>query len=115
MVKNENDEFEEKVLSQIRADIDQSELDKNTGARLFAIFSTKSWKIYVFTLVVLFAMTGVFIWTTIEFYNAETAEDLFFWGLHALISLFFCAFGEIWIWLEMNRVSVLRDLNRLSL
>jgi uncharacterized membrane protein YcjF (UPF0283 family) len=100
--------------NEFKSEIDMDELDKGSGTRFLSIFTTTSWPIYALTVLMMIIMIGLLIWTLIEFYNAQTTIDMIFWGFHIVAIFIICAFIELWVWLEMNRVSVLRELKRLD-
>jgi hypothetical protein len=108
-------DLEDKIFDKIKSDIDKDELDKNLNDRVVSIFAQKTNNLYILVSICVLILSGVLVWLVIKFYNAETVEDMIFWGLHALVALVVQAFGKLWFWLEMNRVSVLRNIKRLEL
>ena len=108
-------ESENKVFEKIKKDIEKDELDKDVNDRMFSAFATKFRMGYVFVFAAIFILSALLIWCVVEFYFAENLYDRIFWGIHLAVILTLQAFSKLWFWLEMNRVSVLRNIKRLEL
>ncbi len=108
-------ESENRIFKKIKNDIEKDELDKDVNDRMFSAFATKFRIGYVVVFAAIFVLSVLLIWCVIEFYNAENLYDRIFWGIHFAVVLTLQAFTKLWFWLEMNRVSVLRNIKRLEL
>jgi len=108
-------ESENKIFEEIKKDIEKDELDKDVNDRMLSAFATKFRMGYVTVFAAILVLSGLLIWCAVEFYYAENLYDRIFWGIHFAVVLTLQAFTKLWFWLEMNRVSVLRNIKRLEL
>lgn len=60
-------------------------------------------------------LTVLLIWSAWHFFTAAETADLVFWGVIFVIALHVQVATKIWIWMEMNRSSLLREIKRLEL
>lgn len=58
---------------------------------------------------------GAFVWSAINFYEAEVVRHQLLWGGVCLYCLTFIAFMKVWFWMEMHSNRVLREIKRLEL
>ncbi|UTW54488.1 DUF6768 family protein [Kordiimonas sp. SCSIO 12610] len=65
--------------------------------------------------VVTFAITMVMFWTIYEFWFAPTLDDRVFWGMWVLLTALMQSMAKMWMFNEMNRQSLLREIKRLEL
>ncbi len=81
---------------------------------LFATFnsSMRGWVIAVN--VVTLIVSGLMIWTGYEFFVADDSQQMF-WGMCLLICLNAQIALKQWIWSEMRRHSLMREIKRLEL
>ncbi len=106
---------ENKIFLKIKRDIEKDELEKDVNDRMFSAFAAKSKIGYIIVVGIIFVLSGMLLWMVIKFYQAEGLYDRIFWGLQAAVVLTCQAFMKLWFWLEMNRISVFRNIKRLEL
>ncbi len=75
--------------------------------------SLKGWVIFVNVFVMLF--TVIMIWSGYEFFVAESTDNRVFWGVIALASLKAQVSLKEWLFSEMRRNSLMREIKRLEL
>lgn len=75
--------------------------------------SLKSWFIVV-NLITLVATLAMF-WAGYEFYNTVQVNQQIFWGVCFLTSLMVQIALKQWIWSEMTRASLIREIKRVEL
>ena len=82
---------------------------------LFATFRSgiRAWVI-VINLVTL-VVTGLLFWTGYEFFTSGGLQDQVFWGVCLLLALNAQIALKQWIWMEMNRTSVIKEVKRVEL
>lgn len=66
--------------------------------------------VYFFTLVA----SGFMLWTGYRFFTALDMQGQIFWGVCLILSLFAQVALKQWIWMEMNRASIMREMKRLE-
>ena len=55
------------------------------------------------------------LWSAWEFFTAATSDDRLFWGVCLIATLFMQATLKMWIFQEMNRTSIMREIKRVEL
>lgn len=69
------------------------------------------WAVNIITLIV----TGLMVWSGYEFFTASQQADQVYWGICTLITLSAQIALKQWIWMEMNRGSLLREIKRVEI
>ena len=62
-----------------------------------------------------FAVAIPMFWSIYQFFIAISLDDRLFWGLIALTTLIMQGLLKVWIFMEMNRASMMREIKRLEL
>lgn len=75
------------------------------GLRRWVIFGT----------VLGIVLTAFILWSAYRFFTAPGTEELVFWGVIFLVALQMLVAMKLWIWMEMNRSSIIRETKRLEL
>ena len=58
--------------------------------------------------------TALLIWCGYKFFTVTTLEDLVFWGICLIIALLAQVALKQWIWSQMDRGSLIREIKRLQ-
>ncbi len=77
-------------------------------------FKTGLRKIMVLTYLVAIILVFVIFYSGYQYF-AVSASDKFFWGMILLLSFQAQVATKLWIWLEMNRSSQIKEIKRLQL
>lgn len=56
--------------------------------------------------------TGFMLWTGFHFFTSE--QDQAFWGICLLVALFVQVALKQWVWMEMSRSSLMREIKRVE-
>ncbi|MCF2946928.1 hypothetical protein L0668_02340 [Paraglaciecola aquimarina] len=75
--------------------------------------SLKGWFVAVNFVILL--VSGVLFWTGYEFFSARTVDQQVFWGVCFIAALVVQVAGKQWIWAEMSRSSLMREIKRVEL
>ncbi len=59
-------------------------------------------------------LTGVIVWAGWRFFTADDVQGLVYWGVIALAALHAQVAMKLWIFMEMNRTSTVRETKRLE-
>ena len=78
-------------------------------------FKGKHRFINVFGFILAFAMFGLVVYFGINFFTVDHVIEKLNWLAGFLASLIALAMLKLWFWMEMNRVSLLRDIKRIEL
>jgi uncharacterized protein DUF6768 len=65
--------------------------------------------------VVLLIFFGLFIYSLIQFLNAEATNDLILWSAASFGSFAIVGFLKLYAWMQMDKNAILRELKRLEL
>lgn len=57
----------------------------------------------------------VLLWSGYQFFNAEETNELVFWGVILVISLQVQNALKMWTFMEMNRISIMREVKRVEI
>jgi hypothetical protein len=111
--------LDEKIKAELESeanDIDKILLD-DQGLIAMAKGSFKSgmgpWMIVVNIVILL--VTAVMLWTGYLFFTANSLEGQTFWGVCLLLSAYSQIAMKQWVWLEMSRSSLMREIKRVEL
>ncbi len=89
--------------------------DDGLFSRFSAIFSgsMRNWNIYGFVLS--FVIAGLMFWFGYQFFISTTVENMLFWGFLALAAVVMTMGIKIWFWMELSRISTIREIKRVEL
>lgn len=65
--------------------------------------------------IIILGVTGLMIWSGYEFFTAFKSEDQMFWGFCTIIAVMAQIALKQWVWMEMNRSSLLREIKRVEI
>ena len=88
--------------------------DQGLFDMLFATFRSnmRGWMIWVN--IVVLVVSGFMLYCGYQFFTA-TPEEQMFWGMCTMMLLFIQGMTKQWIFMEVNRSSIMRELKRLEL
>lgn len=94
---------------------DKLDADMTLDGMMLAPFKTrlKRWTIFAFIQAFIFAALA--FWCGYEFFTSVKVDDRVFWGCLMLLTALFTAMFKIWFWMEMQRLSVVREIRRVEL
>ena len=65
--------------------------------------------------IVIILVSGVMLWTGYQFFTADNIEGYTFWGVCFLLSAMAQIAMKQWVWMEMSRSSLMREIKRVEL
>lgn len=89
--------------------------EQNLMQMIFGIFSGKNSWIVIMMSIVQVIFFGFFIYCTIQFFNAETTNELIRWGVFGMVSLFGSSMLKLFSWMQMDKKAIIREMKRLEL
>ncbi|KXI29611.1 DUF6768 family protein [Paraglaciecola hydrolytica] len=89
--------------------------DKGLFSRLLPIYrgGMRRWVWLVNGLTLL--TSALMFWTAYEFFSAQLVEQLVFWGVCLIVILQLQVGLKNWLFMEMNRASLAREMKRLEI
>ena len=105
------------ALAQESQEIDKLVAEENSGlfGMLFATWrgGMRYWVILINVFTLLFTM--LFIWCGYQFWISEIATQQIFWGIAFLAVLQVQISLKMWLFMEMNRMSMVREIKRVEI
>jgi len=117
-MKNEMEEIDKLIketLSAEEAKFYDSLEEQNLFEMLFGLFRGKNAWINILSNIVIMAGFGVFVYCGFQFFNAETTNELIKWGLGSLILFFSVSMMKLYMFMQMDKYAILREMKRLEL
>ena len=64
--------------------------------------------------IVIMIVTAVMLWTGYRFFTATVLQEIIFWGVCVLMAVFAQVGLKQWLFMEMNRSSLMREIKRVE-
>ncbi len=116
MKNQENiDELLKKALSEEDAQILNRIEDQGIFDLMAANFQGKLKWAAIFSVVIMFILTGLAFYCFFQFYNAIDLREMMLWGAGMGLSMMAVGQLKTWHWMQMDKNSLLREIKRLEL
>lgn len=79
------------------------------------LFRGKLKWVIVMMITVNFVVLGFFIYSLIQFFNAEDTIELIKWGAAGFVCLLMVSMLKLFSWMQMNKNALMREIKRLEL
>ena len=117
-MKNKMEEIDEMIkeaLTQEEAKFYDELGEQNMMGKLGGVFKGKmAWLAIVMNIANL-GVLGFLIYCLIGFFNTDVTQELIKWGLGVMASLACMSMIKLYVWMQMDKNDVLRELKRLEL
>lgn len=117
-MKNYNEEIDQLIkdtLTTEEAAFYDSLDEQNVFHMFFGLFKGKNAWIVVVMNIMIFVFLGLFVYGLIQFFNADSTEQLIKWALGCLIFLLSLSMLKIYAWMQMDKNAILREMKRIEL
>jgi hypothetical protein len=105
------------ALAQESQEIDKLVAEENSGlfGMLFATWrgGMRYWVLLINVVTLLF--TVLLVWCGYQFWISEIAKEQIFWGVSVLAVLQIQISLKMWLFMEMNRMSTVREIKRVEI
>lgn len=89
--------------------------EQNVFEMLGGVFDGKNkWIIIVMNLVMLIVL-GLLIYCLVQFFNTEITNELIKWSVGGMTCLLTISMLKLFVWMQMDKNSLIRELKRLEL
>lgn len=110
----------DKMIREALAEDDAKLLDEVGGElsliqQVLDLFRSSSALLMVGLVIVKFAFLGLGVYSASSFFQATETKDLIMWGVLFMFAMQAVSMLKLWAAMEMNRVSVTREIKRLEL
>ena len=110
-----NDDYSNHYLGEEIRSIDDILNDRpGMMSMITAAFYTGLGSWVAFANIIVLVTTALLIWCGYKFFTVTTLEDLVFWGICLIIALLAQVALKQWIWSQMDRGSLIREIKRLQ-
>lgn len=89
--------------------------EQNLLQMISGLFSGKNSWIVIMMSIVQVVFFGFFIYSAIQFFNADETNGLIKWGVFGTISLIGSSMLKLFSWMQMDKKAILREIKRLEL
>lgn len=111
--------FDEKIKHELEneaAEIDKIMLDdQGLFDMLIGSFNGGLRRWIILMNIITLVVTGLMVWSGYRFYIAIEINEQILWGVSALFALNMQIALKQWLWMEMNRSSLMREIKRVEL
>jgi len=111
----EIDQLIKDTLSKEEAAFYDSLEEQNNFDMILGLFKGKNAWFLITINILIIVFLGLFVDCCIQFFNAESAEELIKWGFGSLVFLLSMSMLKIYAWMQMNKNAILREMKRLEL
>lgn len=113
--KEKIDELIKETLSQEEAKFYDDLGEQNLLEKIGGTFTGKTgWLVIVMNLVNL-VFFCLFIYCCFQFFDADQVNDLIKWSVAGFLCWSFMAFIKLYVWMQMDKNEILRELKRVEL
>ena len=117
-MKNKMEEIDQLIkdtLSKEEAAFYDSLEEQNLFDMIFGLFKGKNAWFLIIANIMIFIFLGLFVYSCIQFFNVESAEELMKWGFGCFVFLLGLSMLKIYAWMQMDKNAILREMKRLEL
>ena len=112
---NLDDRIRETLQASSNHDPDLLPDEQNIFQMMLGIYRGKNRWLNVIAVLYTFAFTGLAVWSAISFFNAETTHGQLAWGFGFTFCVLAVGNLKMWLWMQMDKNAVLREVKRLEL
>ena len=117
-MKNKMEEIDQLIketLSKEEAAFYDSLEEQNNFDMFLGLFKGKNAWFLITSNIMIIVFLGFFVYSCIQFFKVESAEELMRWGFSGLIFLIGMCMLKIYAWMQMDKNAILREMKRLEL
>ena len=91
-------------------------LDEQNLFQMFGgVFDGKNKWIVIMMNIVNLIVLGIFIYCIVQFFNTEVTNELIKWSIAGILCVLMLSMLKLYIWMQMDKNSIIRELKRLEL
>ncbi len=89
--------------------------EQSVWQMMFGVYRGRNKWIHLLAFAYTFVFFGLAVWTAISFFNAETTRAMLAWGFGFTFCVLAVGNLKMWMWMQMDKNAVLREVKRLEL
>ncbi|UJH67947.1 DUF6768 family protein [Allomuricauda sp. SCSIO 65647] len=109
------DELIKETLSKEEAAFYDELEEKNLFGKIEEVYRGKMGWLAIMMNVVHLIVFGVFVYCLVQFFDAEETKDLIVWLGAGFLCLIMMGMLKLYVWMQMDKNDILRELKRLEL
>ena len=117
-MKKEIDDIDaliKEALSSEEAEFYEGLKEKNLFGKITEVYKGKMGWLAITMNIVHLLFFVFFIFALVEFFNAQTTQDMILWCAAGFLSMIFMAMLKLYIWMQMDKNDIIRELKRIEL
>lgn len=118
IMKNEMKELDDLIketLSKEEAKFYEELEEKNLFGKITDVYKGKMGWVAITMNIVHLLFFVFFVYSVVEFFNAESTRDMMVWCSAGFLSMIFMAMLKLYVWMQMDKNDILRELKRIEL
>ena len=109
------DELIKETLSQEEAEFYDDLDEQNLFGKIGETFKGKMGWLAIVMNIANLVFFGLFIYCSVRFFDTDQTNDLIKWAVAGLLCWSFMAFIKLYVWMQMDKNDILREVKRLEL
>lgn len=111
----ELDDLIKETLSKEEAKFYEELEEKNLFGKITEVYKSKMGWLAILMNILHLAFAVFFVYSIIEFFDAETTRDMIIWCSAGFLSMIFMAMLKLYVWMQMDKTDIMRELKRVEL
>ena len=112
---NSIDESIKKALEREDREWFDSLAEQSPLGQVIDSFRTRNRFLIAFSIVITFAMMGVFVWCAVEMFRAAEVREQILWAMGVFFTIQGITAIKLWYFMELNKNSTIREIKRMEL
>jgi hypothetical protein len=111
----EMDDLIKETLSEEEAKFYEELEEKNLFGKITEVYKSKMGWLAIIMNIMHLAIFVFFVYSVIQFFDAETTRDMIIWCSAGFLSMIFMAMMKLYVWMQMDKNDIMRELKRIEL
>ena len=91
-------------------------LDEQNVLQMFGgVFSGKNKWLIILMNIVMLAVFGFLVYSVVQFFSTDVTNEMINWSLAIVVCLLMISMLKLFVWMQMDKNSLMRELKRLEL
>ena len=112
---NELDNLIKETLSAEESKFYEELEEKNLFGKITEVYKSKMGWLAILMNIIHLAFFVFFVYSVVQFFDAETTRDMMIWCSAGFLSMIFMAMLKLYVWMQMDKNDIMRELKRVEL
>lgn len=109
------DDLIKETLSKEEAQFYDQLEEKDLFGKIGEVYKGKMGWLVIIMNIALVLFFVFFVYSIVEFFEAESIEDMIVWSSAGFLSMIFMSVMKLYVWMQMDKNDILRELKRIEL